>query len=223
MIDFEQLRQSMVDSQIRPNDVTDPRVIAAMLQVPRERFVPAARAGLAYLDDDLPVREAGAAGPARYLMEPMILAKLVQALDLSPGDSVLDIGCTTGYSTAVLAQLAGSVCGLEEDAELAADARRNLAQLGVPGAQIVEGPLAKGAPEAGPFDAILINGAVEIVPEPLLAQLKEGGRLVAVVRKAPPGRATLHVRSGGAVSARPLFDAAVPPLPGFEAPQGFVF
>jgi protein-L-isoaspartate(D-aspartate) O-methyltransferase len=218
MIDFERLRQSMVDSQIRPNDVTDPRILAAMLEVPRERFVPQHLAGLAYLDDDIVVREARDGRPARYLMEPMILARLVQALNLLPQDRVLDIGCATGYSTAVLTHLAGSVHGLESEADLAAAAQKNIAN-----AQIVTGALTQGAAQLAPFDAILINGSVEIVPESLLVQLKEGGRLVAVVRKGPPGRATLYARNNGAVSARPLFDAAVPALPGFEAPQGFVF
>lgn len=218
MIDFERLRQSMVDSQIRPNDVTDPRILAAMLEVPRERFVPPHLAGLAYLDDDIVVQEAGDGRPARYLMEPMILARLVQALNLMPQDRVLDVGCATGYSTAVLTHLAGSVCGLESETDLAAAAQKNVAD-----AQIVNGPLTQGAAQAAPFDAILVNGSVEIVPETLLAQLKEGGRLVAVVRKGPPGRATLYARHNGAVSTRPLFDAAVPPLPGFEVPRGFVF
>jgi protein-L-isoaspartate(D-aspartate) O-methyltransferase len=223
MIDFERLRQSMVDSQIRPNDVTDPRVIAAMLELPRERFVPPARADLAYLDDDLVVREASATGAARYLLEPMIMAKLVQALDLSDSDRVLDVGCATGYSTALLSRLARAVVGLESDLDLAAAARSNLAELGLSAAQVAVGAMTAGSPESGPYDAILINGAVEIVPERLLQQLKDGGRLVAVVRAGPVGRATLYVRSGGTVSARPLFDAAIPPLPGFEAPRGFVF
>jgi len=223
MIDFSRLRQSMVDSQIRPNDVTDLRLIAAMLELPREKFVPPARAELAYLDDDLPVRDAGEGRPPRYLVEPMVFARLVQALDLGEGDRVLDIGCATGYSTAVLARLAGSIVGLEEDAELAAAARNNLSEAGIRNAEIVVGALNTGAAEKGPFDAILINGAVEVVPEMLFAQLKEGGRLAAVVRTNPPGRATIYVRTAGVVSARPLFDAAVPPLPGFAAPHGFVF
>jgi protein-L-isoaspartate(D-aspartate) O-methyltransferase len=223
MIDFERLRHSMVDSQIRPNDVTDPRVLAAMLEVPRERFVPPGRAELAYLDDDLVVREASPTGAARFLIEPMILAKLVQALDVSANDRVLDVGCATGYSTAVFAKLAGSVVGLESDAELAAMARRTLADLASVETKVVQGPLTAGYQEGAPFDGIFVNGSVEIVPETLLVQLKEGGRLVAVVRSGPLGRATLHVKTGGAVSTRQLFDAAVPLLPGFEAPRGFVF
>lgn len=221
MIDFQRLRQSMVDSQLRPNDVTDPRILAAMLDVPRERFVPPSREKLAYLDDDLPVREAGPLGPARYLVEPMVLARLIQALSLSDGDRVLDVGCATGYSTAILARLASAVIGLEADRELAAAAREALG--GESGTRIVEGALASGAAGEGPFDGILLNGSVEVVPESLLSQLKDGGRLVAVVRSGPVGRATLYVRGTAGVSSRPLFDAAIPALPGFERPRGFVF
>jgi protein-L-isoaspartate(D-aspartate) O-methyltransferase len=223
MIDFNRLRQSMVDSQIRPNDVTDLRIIGAMLDVPRERFVPASRADLAYLDDDLPVNDPASGGTPRFLMEPMILAKLIQALDLSERDRVLDVGCATGYSAALLRQLAAEVVALESDSELADAARRTFGELGMTNVRVVNGPLANGAPEAGPFDAILLNGSVEMVPSKLLDQLAEGGRLVAAVRNGPPGRATLFLRSGGAVSNRPLFDAGVPVLPGFEVPRGFVF
>ena len=223
MIDFNRLRQSMVDSQIRPNDVTDLRVIGAMLDVPRERFVPANRADLAYLDDDLPLNDASAGGTQRFLMEPMILAKLIQALDLSEHDRVLDIGCATGYSAAVLRQLAADVVAVESDPQLADAARRTIGDLGMTRIQVVNGPLQNGEPEKGPYDAILLNGSVEAVPEALLEQLKEGGRLVAVIRSGPLGRATLYLRAGGAVSSRPLFDAGVPALPGFEVPRGFVF
>ena len=223
MIDFTQLRRTMVDGQIRVNDVTDPRIIAAMLELPRERFVPASRASLAYLDEDLLVREPAADRPARYLIEPMVLAKLVQGLDLAAGDRVLDVGSATGYSAAVLARLAGQVIALEEDEELAARARRILAELAPGNVEVVTGPLAAGAPGRGPFDAILLNGSAELVPDYLLDQLKEGGRLAAVLRSGPMGRATLHVRIGGSVSKRPLFDAAIPPLPGFAAPRQFVF
>jgi protein-L-isoaspartate(D-aspartate) O-methyltransferase len=223
MIDFTQLRRTMVDGQIRVNDVTDPRIIDAMLELPRERFVPEARASLAYLDEDPLVREAAAGRPARYLIEPMAFAKLVQALDLAAGDSVLDVGCATGYSAAVLGRLAGRVIALEQDEELAARARRLLAELGTGNVEVVTGPLAAGAPGKGPYDAILLNGSVEVVPEALFAQLADGGRLGAVVRSGPMGRAILHVRIGGAVSKRPLFDATIPPLPGFAAPRQFVF
>jgi protein-L-isoaspartate(D-aspartate) O-methyltransferase len=221
MIDFTRLRRSMVDSQIRPNDVTDPRIIEAMLELPRERFVPRARANLAYLDDDLSVSEGS--GVTRCLIEPMVLARLVQTLQLSEADRALDIGGATGYSTALLARLARHVVMVEEDPTLISAARRNLSELGIDNVEFATGPLKAGAPGKGPFDAILLNGSVEVVPEDLLAQLEEGGRLAAVVQGSPPGRATLYVRAGGVVSQRPVFDAAVTPLPGFEAPRGFVF
>jgi protein-L-isoaspartate(D-aspartate) O-methyltransferase len=194
-----------------------------MLDLPRERFVPDVRAELAYLDDDLVVREAGPAGPARYLIEPMILAKLIQALDLSETDHVLDVGCASAYSSAIISRLAGTVVGLESDPGLAARARQTFSDLGIPNAQIVEGALIGGAAGAGPYDAVLINGAVDAVPDALIGQLKDGGRLVAVVRDGRVGRATLYSRQGDTVSNRPLFDAAVPLLQGFEAPRGFVF
>jgi protein-L-isoaspartate(D-aspartate) O-methyltransferase len=221
MIDFTRLRRSMVDSQIRPNDVTDPRIIEAMLELPRERFVPSARAGLAYLDDDLAVSEGN--GAARCLIDPMVLARLVQALQLSESDRVLDIGGATGYSTALLARLARHVVMVEEDPSLVSAARRNLSDLGIDNVEFVTARLTAGAPGRGPFDAILLNGSVELVPEDLIDQLAEGGRLAAVVRGNPPGRATVFVRAGGVVSQRPVFDASVTPLPGFEAPRGFVF
>jgi protein-L-isoaspartate(D-aspartate) O-methyltransferase len=223
MIDFERLRQSMVDSQIRPRDVTDSRLLTAMLELPRERFVPPERRALAYLDEDLVVRTAAPGRPPRYLMEPIVLARLIQALALDAGDRVLDVGCATGYSAALLACIAGEVVALEEDAELAAHARASLAELRLSNVQVVDGPLPEGHAPRAPYPAILLGGAVGLVPERLLSQLAEGGRLAAVVRDGAMGRAILYRRIAGAISSRPLFDAAVPMLPGFEAPQGFVF
>lgn len=223
MIDFEQLRRGMVDGQVRTNDVTEPRLIAAMLELPREGFVPEAKKSLAYLDDDLVVREATGGKPARYLLEPMVLAKLTQALEVTPESHVLDVGSATGYSSAVLARLAGDVIALEEEDALASRARKILAELRIANVTIVPGSLPSGWPVKAPYDAILLNGSVEIVPEALLAQLKEGGRLGAVVRTGVLSRAVLHVKSGGVISRRPLFTAAAPPLPGFDAPRGFVF
>jgi protein-L-isoaspartate(D-aspartate) O-methyltransferase len=219
MVDFAKLRRSMVDGQIRANDVTDPRILAAMLELPRERFVPAPVRDLAYLDDDLPVQPGRPT--ARYLIEPMVLAKLVQALDLAAGDKVLDVGCATGYSAALLGRLVRHVIALEEERDLVAAAKPLLAEPG--NVTVVTGPLTAGWPGEAPYDAILLNGAVEVVPEALLRQLKEGGRLGAVMRAGAAGRATIHTRVGDRFSAHPVFDASVPPLPGFAAPKSFVF
>lgn len=220
-MDFARARRTMVDTQIRVNDVTDARIIEALLAVPREDFVPEARRTLAYLDDDLPVVEAAAGRPARYLVEPMILAKMLQTAAIEPEASVLDIGAASGYSTAVLARLAGSVTAVEEDEGLAASARAALASS--QNVTLVQGPLAAGAPAHQPFDVILVEGAVEVVPDALLAQLKDGGRLVAVVGTGRAAKCLVHTNRGGEISARPVFDAAIPPLPGFAAHRGFVF
>lgn len=223
MIDYARQRQVMVEGQIRVNGVTDLRILAAMEELPREKFVPAARAALAYVDEDIPLRATGAGKPARYLIEPRVLAKLVQALSLTPSDHVLDVGCASGYSAALLARLAGSVVALEEDAEFVPIATRLLASLGAANAKVVSGPLTAGWPQEGPYDAILLQGSVEIVPAALTESLKDGGRLAAVVGAGRSAKATLYLRSGKVVSARPVFDAAIPPLPGFQVPREFVF
>jgi protein-L-isoaspartate(D-aspartate) O-methyltransferase len=220
MIDFVQARRAMVDSQVRVNDVTDAALIAAMLAVPREAFVPEARANLAYIDDDLCVLEAAAGKPARYLMEPMVLARMIQALELKPDSKVLDVGCATGYSSAVLSRVAGEVVALEADASLAAIAKRELRGAKV---EVVSGAVTAGWPSGAPYDAILVGGAIEEIPESLTRQLRDGGRLAAVIRNGGAARAMLYVRTGTHGSARRLFDAAIPPLPGFEKPQAFVF
>ncbi len=223
MIDYARQRQAMVDSQIRVNDVTDPGILTAMGELPREKFVPAARAALAYIDEDVPLRATVAGKPARYLMEPMILARLVQALSLTASDHVLDVGGASGYSAALLARLAASVVALEEDAEFVPIATRLLASLGAANAKVVSGPLTAGAPKEGPYDAILLQGSVEIVPAALIDSLKDGGRLAAVIGTGRAAKAMLYLRTGKVVGARPVFDAAIPPLPGFSAPREFVF
>jgi protein-L-isoaspartate(D-aspartate) O-methyltransferase len=223
MIDFAAARRIMVDSQVRTSDVTDLRLVAAMQAVPRERFVPAGQADLAYLDFDIPVGAAQPGWPARCLLKPMVLAKLLQAADVAEGDHVLDVGCATGYSSAVLARLAGAVIAVEEDAGLAERARENLRAAGASQVQIVSGPLADGARAQGPYDVILVNGAFEVAPKVLLHQLKPGGRLVGVLGRGPAGKAMLYCSIGGDCGGRPIFDAAAPPLPGFAAPAAFVF
>jgi protein-L-isoaspartate(D-aspartate) O-methyltransferase len=221
MTDFAAARRSMVDGQVRTADVTDRRLLAAMLELPRERFFPEDKATLAYHDLDTCVSEPGL--PARCLLKPMVLAKLLQAVEVGEGDRVLDVGCATGYSTALLAQLAGSVVGLEQDEILAVQARRSLADGGLRNATVVIGPLAVGWRADAPYDVILLQGAAEVVPDALLGQLKDGGRLAGVLGRGPSAKAMLFRAVGGDVSGRPIFDAAAPSLPGFSKPPAFVF
>jgi len=221
MTDFSKQRLNMVESQVRPSDVTDQRIIRAMLEVPRELFVPTELATLAYIDDPVPVSPRCRAGEARCLLPPRTLAKLLQLLDLGPQSAVLDVGCATGYSTAVLARLAGRVVALEAERDLAAVARSTLEKLGVDNATVAEGPLTGGASGHGRFDAILINGAVPSVPPALLDQLADGGRLAAVLRQGPVRRVHLWRRTGSALDEEPAFEAAAAPLPGFEEPAEF--
>ena len=223
MTDFAAARRMMVDGQVRTSDVTDLRIVAAMLELPRERFVPEAKADLAYLDFDIVVKEAAAGAPARRLLKPMVLSKMVQAAEVDANDHVLDLGCATGYSSALLSRLAAAVVALEEDDGLARLARANLEALGAGNVAVVTGPLTEGWPAAAPYDVIFVNGATEIAPHALARQLKAGGRLVAVVGRSPPGQAMLYRRVGGDISGWPTFDAAAPVLPGFAAPPAFVF
>jgi protein-L-isoaspartate(D-aspartate) O-methyltransferase len=223
MTDFAAARRIMVDSQVRTSDVTDLRLIAAMLAVPRERFLPAEQADLAYLDCDVPANAAQAGKSARRLLKPMVLAKLLQAAEIAESDHVLDVGCATGYSSAVLGRLAHSVVALEQDAALAEHARDNLRSLGASRVEVVCGPLADGWAALAPYDVIVLNGASEIAPKALLHQLKPGGRLVGVLGRGPLGKAMLYCSIGGECGGRPIFDAAAPLLPGLEAPPAFVF
>ena len=220
MFDFAAARRMMVDGQVRTNDVTDPRIIAAMLELPRERFVPMRHAGLSYADLDVPVSEAPS---ARRLLKPMVLAKLIQAAEIGAQDRVLDIACGTGYSSALLGRLASSVMALEEDPALAETARDNLREVGAANVKVEAGPLSEGWPAGAPYDVILLNGAAEIVPDRLLRQLGEGGRLVGVVGQSPAGKGIVYRCRGGRASRLPIFDAAAPPLRGFAEPPAFVF
>jgi protein-L-isoaspartate(D-aspartate) O-methyltransferase len=221
MIDFAQARRMMVEGQVRTSDVTDLALIDAMLAVPRERFVPEDQTELAYLDLDLPVGRSPGRG-SRRLLKPMVLAKLIQAAELQPQDVVLDVACATGYAAAVLARLAARVTALEEDAALAAIARRVLSDLTPGNAAVVIGPLTAGWPAGAPYDVILLEGATEIVPRSLFSQLRDGGRLLCVEGRSP-GKAMLYRSVAGDVTGRPIFDAAAPLLPGFVEPPAFVF
>ena len=215
MTDTSLQRLNMVESQVRPSDVTDRRIIRAMREIAREAFVPALVRSLAYMDEAITVRTAGINGPARRLLAPRCFAKLVQLAEVNERAVVLDIGCATGYSTAVLARLARRVIGLEVDAALAAEATAALAAAGIANATVTTGALADGHSAAGPYDAIVLEGSVALVPPALLDQLKDGGRLVAILGNGPACQATVWQRTANQFPSRAVFDAAADSLPGF--------
>jgi len=216
-MDFAVARQKMVDGQIRPNKVTDPRIIAAMREIPRERFLPDRLAALAYADEDVPLPG------GRFLMEPMVLARLVQLLVLAEGSKVLVVGAGAGYGAALCARCGANVAALEDDPDLIARARAVLPQI-APGVTLVEGPLTAGWPAGAPYDAILVEGALPEVPEALSGQLAEGGRLATVIEgTSRMGRAVLGRRVAGSFSVLPQFDAATPALPAFAPAPAFTF
>ena len=216
-------RQKMVDGQVRPSDVTDIRIIDAMLAVPREAFVPESKRALAYLDLDLDVSEGGQGEAKRFLIKQVVLAKMLQAAEIEATDRVLVVGCATGYAAAVIARFAGQVTATESDSALAAKAGAALAASGCGNVTVRTAAAADGAPADGPYDVILLNGATEIVPERLFGQLKDGGRLLGVFAMSQPQRATLVTRSHGDFGHRALFDAVAPVLPGLERVPAFVF
>ncbi len=223
MVDFRMARRAMVDGQVRTSDVTNLGIIAAMLDIPREAFVPEAQAAFAYLDRDVPVADATATEPARYLMKPMVLARLIQAANPAPTDRVLVIGAGAGYAAAVLSRLAAHVCALEESESLYSRARSVLSSLGGHNINVIHGYLADGAPDSAPYDVILIDGGVETVPDRLCAQLSSRGRLLAVEVTGPAGKAKLFQAVNGRFSGRELFDASAPVLPCFSVAPTFVF
>ena len=220
MADTTTQRINMVDSQVRPSDVTDRRIPRAMLDVPREVFVPAAQRSLAYRDDPVKVSEGPNGG--RHLMAPRVLSKMLQHLEVAEGDSVLDIGCATGYAAAVLSRLAKAVTALEVDAALAQRAVSNLATVGASNVTVETGSLLEGWPAGAPYDAILLEGSIAHLPLNLLDQLKDGGRLVTVIFERGIGKVALWRRYGMQFDHRTLFDAGVAPLPGFDRPVEFV-
>lgn len=220
-MDYKAARERMVDNQLRPNAVTDTRILTTMLGVEREKFVPASLHNMAYLDEDLPLD--GEGGAAQFLMEPMTFAKLVQLAGIGADDLVLDVGVVTGYTSAVISRFCGAVVGLEVDENLATRATDVLAGEGFDNVAIFAGPLEAGFASQGPYDVIVLEGAVEQVPEGFFGQLREGGRLVAVVQDGPIGRATLFVKTDGRISSSIAFDANIQPLPGFARTPEFVF
>lgn len=210
----------MVESQVRTTDVTDAAILSAMFEIPREEFVPAQWRSLAYIDEDI---EISAGQPGRVLMQASPFAKLIQLAEVRAGDLVLDVGCGSGYSTAVLAHIAGFVVALENDQTLVAEAGSRLAALGYENVSVVEGPLPAGHAAQAPYDVIVVEGAVDEIPDALFGQLKDGGRLVAVVGEGPVGRATLWRKDGESVSSLAVFNAAVGPLSEFRREPVFEF
>lgn len=215
MSDFSARRVMMVDTQVRPSDVTKYPIIEAMLSVPREDFVPAGLREVAYAGEHV------ALASGRVVLDARTLAKMLDALDIRADEMVLDLGCGLGYSTAVIARMAEAVVAVEEDEALAAEASRALAAQGADNAAVVTGPLAAGAAKHGPYDVITLQGGVAVLPEAILAQLKDGGRIAAVFMDGALGTAKIGYKEGGRVTWRFAFNATAPVLPGFAARQGF--
>ncbi len=220
MVDFSQARRMMVDSQLRTFDVNDIPLLDAMDSVPRELFVIPGREDLAYMDKDILVSEGA---ERRFMLSPMNLGRMIQALGIEAGDRVLDVASGRGYAAAVFSELGATVTALESDEALATAARQSLAAAGAAQVSVEVGPLDQGSAKNAPYDAILINGAVDLRPDALLQQLAEGGRLVCVKGRGRSARATLYVRSGDAFGERTLFDAAAPLLAPFVQEPGFSF
>ena len=220
MVDFTQARRMMVDGQLRTFDVNDIPLLDAMDTVPRERFVLPGREDLAYMDQHILV---GDGAERRFMLAPMILGRMIQGLAVDAGNKVLDVAAGRGYASAVFAELGAQVTALESDPALAEAARQSLAAAGFSSIAVESGPLEQGCPGNGPYDAILVNGAVEIRPDELLRQLAEGGRLVCVKGQGRAARATLYVRTGDAFGERRLFDAAAPLLAPFTLKPSFTF
>jgi len=220
MTDFALARRNMIDGQLRPNRVNNALLLAAIADLPRERFLPAALRSVAYADDDVPL------GSGRCLMEPMVLARLIQTLQPQEEDKALVVASGTGYGTALLARLVKSVVAVEADPRLAGSAEQTIRELGIANVQHVAGRLEDGHAAGAPYDVILIEGAVQHVPASIVAQLAEGGRLGTVIAGSSPGVlgvAQLTVKEGGVASGRPIFDAGTPTLPGFSTPPRFTF
>ena len=216
-MDFAAARENMVDCQILPNRVTDKRLIGALSAIPREAFVPTEFKGVAYVDEAIPL------SGGRYLMEPLITARLIQAAEPKTQDLALVVGCGTGYGAAVLSYLAGTVVAVESDGGLAKEANQILSGLGIDTVAVIEGHLENGYRKQAPYDVIFFDGAVADVPEAISSQLAEDGRLVAVISEDGVGKAMLMTRHHDQLSSREVFDAGTPPLPGFEPSESFVF
>jgi protein-L-isoaspartate(D-aspartate) O-methyltransferase len=215
MADFSARRVMMVDTQVRPSDVTKFPIIAAMLRTPREVYVPGALREAAYVGENVTL------GAGRVVLEARTLAKLLDALDIQPSELVLDIGCGLGYSTAIIAQLADAVMAVEDNESHATEAQRTLSSEGIDNAAVIHGPLAAGSAKHGPYDVVVVQGAVEAVPEAIMLQLKEGGRIGCLFMDGALGEARIGHKAGGRITWRPVFNASAPILPGFSVNKGF--
>ena len=215
MANFETRRTMMVDTQVRPSDVTKFPIIDAMLTVPREAFVPTSLREAAYVGENLTLPG------GRTMLDPRTLAKMLDALDVSPSDVLLDVGCGLGYSTAVAAHLAEFVVGLEDDAERAAEAQGNLSDAGIDNAAVMTGPLNEGVAKSGPYDVVVIHGGVEVVPDALTAQLRDGGRIAALFVQGALGTVRIGLKVDGRVNWRDAFNAGAPVIEGFRRMAAF--
>ena len=217
MQDYDAAREMMVDCQVRPSDVTRYAVIDAMLQVPRERFVPSSKRSVAYAGEAIEM------ATGRWLLDPRVSAKMVDAAEIEPEDAVLDVGCGLGYSSAVLSRVCRAVISVESDESMAKAAEETLSALGYDNAAVLNSALGEGADSEKPFEVILIQGGVGDVPKALFDQLAEGGRLVAIWMEGSFGQVRVSTKTGDAVSHRRIFDAAAPLLPGFSKEASFAF
>ncbi len=216
MTDFAARRLMMVDTQVRPSDVTKFPIIDAMLAVPREAFVPGDFAATAYVGEAVPL------GEGRVVLEPRTFAKMLDAADVQGDELVLDLGCGLGYSSAVLARMAEAVVAVEDNEDRAEEAQATLTQNGADNVIVQAGPLAEGAAEHGPYDAIFLQGGVEVMPEAIEAQLKDGGRIIALFMDGALGIVKIGYKIDGSITWRFAFNATAPVLPGFEQSTGFV-
>ncbi len=215
MVNFRDARTAMVDTQVRPSDVTKFPIIQALLDVPREEFVPQRLKPVSYADTHLPVAN------DRVILEARTFSKMLDAIDIQPDQLVLDLGCAYGYSTAVIARLAEAVVGVEEISEMAAEAEKLLVQQSADNAVAINAPLTTGDARHGPYDAIVLEGAAEVVPEAIQEQLKDGGRIVALLLDRGVCRCRLGRKAGDYIHWRNVFDSGAPVLPGFGKPRSF--
>jgi protein-L-isoaspartate(D-aspartate) O-methyltransferase len=221
-MNYTAAREKMVDTQVRPNDVTQYDVLGRFLTVPREAFVPESMQALAYIDDDI-LLPCSNGGDSRWVMNAMTMSKLVQLADPQQGELVLDLGCASGYSSAIMSGLCESVVAVENRVDLQEQAQETLVDLGCDNVAVISGPLIDGCPSEAPYDVIFVGGAIETIPDTILKQMKDGGRLVCVEGYGNSGQGTKYIRTGDSFSKDHVFNGCAKPLAGFERKQEFVF